>query len=152
MNTGSKIDQILVLLLGLFFALSAPCTWAAKAPLTSKKLEKEASHIVSGQIVEVTSKIQKSLIKKGLGIHRDRVFTIKIKVKIISKGAGVKVDDQIDVIAWQPSTRIPPIPGLQGHELIPKKGEVVKFYLRSKKGKFFEPLLPNGIAVKKDGA
>ena len=78
MNTGSKIDQILVLLLGLFFALSAPCTWAAKAPLTSKKLEKEASHIVSGQIVEVTSTIQKSFIEKGLGLHRDRVFTIKI--------------------------------------------------------------------------
>jgi hypothetical protein len=73
-------------------------------------------------------------------------------VKIISKGAGVKVDDQIDVIAWQPPTRIPPIPGLQGQELIPKRGDVVKFYLRSNKGEFSEPLLPNGIAVKKDGA
>ena len=54
MNTGSKTDRILVLLLGLFFALSAPYTWAAKAPLASKKLEKEASHIVSGKIVEAT--------------------------------------------------------------------------------------------------
>ena len=138
-------------LLGIFFAVSTLSSWAAKAPLSPKKLQKEASHIVSGKILEVTARVQKSTVEKGIGLHRDRVFTIKIQVRSISKGAGVKAGDQIDVIAWQPSTRIPPIPGLQGHELIPKKGDIVTFHLRRKKEGGFKPLLPNGISVRKGG-
>lgn len=146
-----KTNRFPVTLLGIFFAVSTLSSWAAKAPLSPEKLQKEASHIVSGKILEVTARVQKSTVEKGIGLHRDRVFTIKIQVRSISKGAGVKAGDQIDVIAWQPSTRIPPIPGLQGHELIPKKGDIATFHLRRKKGGGFEPLLPNGIAVRKGG-
>ena len=42
------------------------------------------------------------------------------------------------------------MPGLQGHEPIPEKGDTVKMYLlKNKKAKAYEPLLPNGIEIKK---
>lgn len=113
-----RTNRFSVTFLGIFFAVSTLSSWADKAPLSPEKLQKEASHIVSGKILEVTAKVQKSNVEKGIGLHRDRVFTIKIRVRSISKGAGVKAGDQIDVLAWQPSTRIPLHPGLQGHELI----------------------------------
>lgn len=104
---------------------------------------------MSGTVVEVTSKTQKSTVEKAAGIHRDRVFSITIQVVTVLKGTGIKAGAQIQVEAWQPSKRIPPLPGLQGHESIPKKGDTATFYLKGEKGKPFKPLLPNGISIKK---
>ena len=123
---------------------------AAKVPMSPKELEKESSHIVSGKVISVTAKVQKSKVERALGLHRDRVYTIKLKVTSVSKGTGVKVGQEILIGAWQPSTRIPPVPGLQGHEPIPEKGDTVKMYLlKNKKAKAYEPLLPNGIEITK---
>ena len=62
----------------------------------------------------------------------------------------MKVGQEILIGAWQPSTRIPPVPGLQGHEPIPEKGDTVKMYLlKNKKAKAYELLLPNGIEITK---
>jgi hypothetical protein len=78
------------------------------------------------------------------------VYTIKLKVASVSKGTGVKVGQGILIEAWQPSTRIPPVPGLQGHEPVPEKGDTVEMYLlKNKKSKAYEPLLPNGIEITK---
>ena len=64
--------------------------------------------------------------------------------------AGVKMGQEILIEAWQPSTRIPPVSGLQRHEPIPEKGDGVKMYLlKNKKAKTYEPLLPNGIEITK---
>jgi len=52
---------------------------AAVAPLSPAELEKQASHVVTGFVVEVTSKTQKSEIEKAKGIHRDRIHTIRIQ-------------------------------------------------------------------------
>ena len=121
---------------------------AAKVPMSQKELEKESSHIVSGKVVFVNTKVQKSKVERAFGIHRDRVYTIKLKVASISKGTEVKVGQEISIGAWQPSTRIPPLPGLQGHEPIPEKGDTVRMYLlKNKKSKAYEPLLPNGIEI-----
>ncbi len=57
--------------------------------------------------------------------------------------------DQIEILAWRPSSRIPPLPGLQGHNSIPGKGDTVTVYLRAKNGGSYEPLLPNGIQIDK---
>ena len=123
---------------------------AAKVPMSPKELEKESSHIVSGKVISVTAKVQKSKIERSLGLHRDKVYTIKLKVASVSKGNGVKVGQEILIEAWQPSTRIPPVPGLQGHEPIPEKGDTVEMYLlKNKKAKAYEPLLPNGIEITK---
>ena len=79
--------------------------------------------------------------------HRDRIFTIRIKVEKVSKGSGVKVGNEIEILAWQPVTRIPPIPGPQAHTSIPKKGNNATFYLNAKGRNQFEPLIPNGIEL-----
>ena len=139
-------------LLGILtvFALGTVDLQAAKVPMSQKELEKESSHIISGKVISVTTKVQKSKVERVLGLHRDRVYTIKLKVTSVSKGTGVKVGQEILIEAWQPSTRIPPVPGLQGHEPIPEKGDTVKMYLlKNKKAIACEPLLPNGIEITK---
>ena len=139
-------------LLGIItvFALGTVALQAAKVPMSPKELEKESSHIVSGKVISVTTKVQKSKVERSLGLHRDKVYTIKLKVASVSKGNGVKVGQVILIEAWQPSTRIPPVPGLQGHEPVPEKGDTVEMYLlKNKKSKAYEPLLPNGIEITK---
>ena len=132
------------------FALGIGGLQAAKVPMSQKELEKEASHIASGKVISVTTKVQKSKIERSLGLPRDKVYTIKLKVASVLKGTGVKVGQEILIEAWQPSTRIPPVPGLQGHEPVPEKGDTVKMYLlKNKKAKACEPLLPNGIEITK---
>jgi len=132
------------------FVLGIVGLQAAKVPMSPKELEKESSHIVSGKVISVTTKMQKSKIGRPFGLHRDKVYTIKLKVASVSKGAGVKMGQEILIGAWQPSTRIPPVLGLQGHEPIPEKGDTVKMYLlKNKKAKAYEPLLPNGIEITK---
>ena len=132
------------------FVLGVVDLQAAKVPMSQKELEKESDHIVSGKVISVTVKVQKSKIERALGLHRDKVYTIKLKVASVSKGAGVKVGQEILIEAWQPSTRIPPLPGLQGHEPVSAKGDTVKMYLlKNKKAKAYQPLLPNGIEITK---
>ena len=139
-------------LLGIItvFALGTVALQAAKVPMSPKELEKESSHIVSGKVISVTTKVQKSKVERSLGLHRDKVYTIKLKVASVSKGTGVKVGQGILIEAWQPSTRTPPVPGLQGHEPVPEKGDTVEMHLlKNKKSKACEPLLPNGIEITK---
>ena len=143
------LNRILLSLACGCFALATVEAWAAKAPLSLKELKKKASHIVSGKVIEVTSENQKSRVETGIGIHRDRVYAIVFVVKNISKGSGVKADEIIIIEAWQPALRIPPLPGLQGHETIPKKGDKVTVYLVGRRGKAYLPILPNGIVSEK---
>ena len=144
----NALSTLLSLLLA--FGTGAVDLQAAKVPMSQKELEKESNHIVSGKVISVTAKVQKSKIERALGLHRDKVYTIKLKVASVSKGAGVKVGQEILIEAWQPSTRIPPVPGLQGHEPVPEKGDTVRMYLlKNKKAKAYEPLLPNGIEITK---
>ena len=132
------------------FVLGVVDLQAAKVPMSQKELEKESNHIVSGKVISVTVKVQKSKIERALGLHRDKVYTIKLKVASVLKGAEVKVGQGILIEAWQPSTRIPPLPGLQGHEPVSAKGDTVKMYLlKNKKAKAYQPLLPNGIEITK---
>ena len=84
-------------------AMATVNTRAAVAPRSPEDLAKKATHIVSGKVVKVTSKTQKSKIERAIGIHRDRIFTIKLMVTRVSKGAGVKAGDLIEIVAWQPS-------------------------------------------------
>ena len=146
----SPVNTLLSGLICGVLALGTVDLQAAKRPRSPKELKKESSHIVSGKVISVTTKVQKSKVERALGLHRDRVYTIKLKVASVSKGTGVKVGQEILIEAWQPSTRIPPLPGLQGHEPVPGKGDTVKMYLlKNKKSKSYKPLLPNGIEITK---
>jgi hypothetical protein len=140
-----------MLLCGVFF-LGAIHLLAAISPLSQEQLDEQSELIVTGRVVAIESKVQKSKIEWALGIHRDRVYSIKLEMVSLHKspqleqGKGLK--ELLVVEAWRPVTRIPPLPGLQGHESIPKKGDLVKMYLKwNKNGAHWEPLLPNGIEI-----
>ena len=142
-----------VLLCGAFF-MGGIRLLAAIAPLSQKQLDEQSELIVTGIVRATESKVQKSKIERALGIHRDRIYTIKLglislhKSPPLEQGLGFK--EQLVVEAWRPVTRIPPLPGLQGHQSIPKKGDLVKMYLKwNKKKAVWEPLLPNGIEITK---
>ncbi len=142
-----------VLLCGAFF-MGEIQLFAAIAPLSQKQLDEQSELIVTGIVGATESKVQKSKIERALGIHRDRIYTIKLglislhKSPPLEQGLGFK--EQLVVEAWRPVTRIPPLPGLQGHQSIPKKGDLVKMYLKwNKKKAVWEPLLPNGIEITK---
>ena len=142
-----------MLLCGVFF-LGEIHLIAAIAPLSQEQLDEKSELIVTGRVVAIESKVQKSKIERALGIHRDRVYSIKLEMVSLHKsppleqGKGLK--ELLVVEAWRPVTRIPPLPGSQGHESIPKKGNEVKMYLKWNKNKaLWEPLLPNGIKLVK---
>lgn len=142
-----------MLLCGAFF-MGEIQLFAAIAPLSQKQLDEQSELIVSGQVVAVESKVQKSKIERGLGIHRDRIYSIKLELvkfhKIPPFEQDLRFKEFIVVEAWRPATRIPPLPGPQGHESIPKKGDEVKMHLKWNKATvLWQPLLPNGIKVVK---
>ena len=124
---------------------------AAVAPLSPENLRKEATHIITGRVLEVKSRTRKSKVEKSIGIHRDRVFTIRLQVAEVSKGKGVNPGEKVVVTAWQPATRIPPLPGPQGHSPVPEKGQVVTVHVVSRDGARFVPFMPNGIQVEDPG-
>ncbi|MFL3666706.1 MAG: hypothetical protein ACJ06V_09015 [Verrucomicrobiota bacterium] len=153
MRINSKSSSSITHLSGLICGVLALATvnlHAAKEPMSKEALKKEAHFIISGKVMALISQVQKSKVERAFGIHSDRVYTIKLKVASVTKGAGVKAGQEILIEAWQPSTRIPPVPSLQKHGRIPKKGDTVKMYLlKNKEEKVYEPLLPNGIEIKK---
>ena len=151
--TSAIEGSLTMLLCGVFF-LGEIHLIAAIAPLSQEQLDEQSELIVTGRVVAIESKVQKSKIERALGIHRDRVYSIKLEMVSLHKsppleqGKGLK--ELLVVEAWRPVTRIPPLPGSQGHESIPKKGNEVKMYLKwNKHQALWEPLLPNGIKLVK---
>ena len=148
------LKGLLTMLLCGAFCLGEIQLFAAIAPLSQKQLDEQSELIVSGQVVAVESKVQKSKIERGLGIHRDRIYSIKLELvnfhKVPPFEQDLRFKEFIVVEAWRPATRIPPLPGPQGHESIPKKGDEVKMHLKWNKATvLWQPLLPNGIKVVK---
>ena len=136
-------------LVGLL-ALAAFDASAAVAPHPPEEMMEEATHVVRGEVVSLSSKTQKSKVERGLLFARDRIYKITIKVSSVEKGSGVNAGDEVLVEAWSPSTRFPPMPGPQGHQPVHGKGDTVKTYLLyNKKTKTYHPFMPNGIEILK---
>lgn len=124
--------------------------FGAIAPMSPMDLEKTSELIITGKVTGVTSKITKSKVEKAFGLHRDKIFKVTIKITKILKGKGVKLGQNINVGAWQPSVRIPPHPGPQGNQPIPDKGDFVKLYLYVTPENKYTALLPNGFKIKRN--
>ena len=138
-------------LVGLL-ALAAFDASAAVAPHPPEEMMEEATHVVRGKVVALTSKTQKSKVERGLLFARDRIYKITIKVSSVEKGSGVNAGDEVLVEAWRPSVRLPPMPGPQGHQPVPDKGDLVKSYLLyNQKTKTYHPFMPNGIEILQKG-
>mgnify|MGYP001387472023 CR=1 FL=1 len=112
-----------MLLCGVFLMVETQLN-AAMAPLSQKQLDEQSELIVSGWGGAIDPEVRGSKMERLLGIHRDRVYSIKLEIVSLHKsppleqGKGLK--ELLVVEAWRPVTRIPPLPGLQGHESIPK--------------------------------
>ena len=137
--------KFLCIFVGLFALSDAS---AAVAPYSPEQMMEEATHVVEGKVIALSSKTQKSKVERGLLVARDRTFKITVKVAALKKGKGLKQGEELTFEAWQPSTRFPPLPGPQGHQPVPAKGDEVKAYLLyNEKSKTYYPLMPNGIEV-----
>ena len=139
-------DRFLKITIVMLSAVGGLAT-AAVAPMSPEKLRIASTHILKGKVLEVKSRVEKSRVERAFGIHRDRVFTIMIQVTAVSKGKGVKQGEKVAVVVWQPATRIPLMPGPQGHSPVPEKGQVVTIHMVSRKGSSFIPFMPNGIRI-----
>jgi hypothetical protein len=139
-----------IFLVGLL-AFAAFDASAAVAPRPPEVMMEEATHVVRGKVVALSSKTQKSRRRSSRSdflIARDRIFKITVKVIAVEKGKDVKEGDELSLEAWQPSTRFPPLPGPQGHQPVPNKGDIVKTYLLyDKKTQTYHPFMPNGIEI-----
>ena len=125
-----------------------PCAvFSAVPPMSPKELKESSDLVVTGKVIGVSSKISKSKVEKSLGIHRDKIFKVIIKVKTVMKGKGIKVGQEITIGAWQPSVRVPPIPGPQGNDPIPNRGDSITVYLHKKSENNYTALLPNGFKI-----
>ena len=146
MKNGSN-TLFATFLVGLL-ALSALDSPAAVAPLPPEAMMEEATHVVQGKVVALSSKTQKSRVERDLLVARDRIFKITVKVTDLEKGKGLEQGNELTFEAWQPSTRFPPLPGPQGHQPVPDKGDEVKAYLLyNEKSKTYHPFMPNGITI-----
>ena len=141
-----RLNRISVAAIAGLMAMGAS-SLAAVAPLSPENLRKEATHIITGRVLDVKSKTRKSKVEKAIGIHRDRVFTIRLQVTGVAKGKAVRKGDEIVVTAWRPVLRIPPLPGPQGHSSVPRNGEVVTVHVVWREGASFVPFMPNGIRI-----
>lgn len=121
---------------------------SAVAPHSEDEMTKGATLIVEGKVLSVTSKTEKSKVERGLLVARDRVYSIQVEVSSVAKGKA-KVGEKINFKAWKPSTRVPPLPGPQGHSSIPKQGDSVKVFLLGDE-KSYQPFMPNGIEILKE--
>ncbi|MDE0821034.1 MAG: hypothetical protein OSA95_07930 [Opitutales bacterium] len=121
---------------------------AAVAPHSEEYMEQGSALIVSGEVTSLSSKTQKSKVEMGLLVARDRIYKITIKVASLTKGKTVKVGDELQFQAWRPSIRFPPLPGPQGHQSIPGKGDLIKTYLiYNRFTRIYQPFIPNGINI-----
>lgn len=145
--TFSMRFNFLFFFVGLFALSDAD---AAVAPYSEESMMEESTHVVQGKVVALSSKTQKSRFGRDLLIARDRIFKITVKVTIVEKGKELKQGNELTFEAWQPSTRFPPLPGAQGHQPVPNKGDKVKAYLLyNEKSKTYHPFMPNGITILK---
>ena len=87
-----------------FLALAADAS-AAVPPRSPEEMMEEATHVVRGEVVALTSKTQKSKYGGGLVIARDRIFKVTLKLTAVDKGK-----DPLDLPSECAAPPAPPAP------------------------------------------
>lgn len=131
--------------------LTSP-TYAERAPLSPEKLEREATHIVEGEVQGVyTRDVASDLYGPGTVVTQ---FLIEIEVRTCAKGDRIQPNDVIYGRCWKVKRRGVKglLPGPGGHFQIPEEGDHVRAFL--KKGRYLgvapdnnglNVVYPNGI-------
>lgn len=145
MDGTSQITGFAAALLAAAIVAAPITAEAAAAPKSPEKLKQQAETVVADTVTALSSGVEKSKVETAPGVHIDRVYTITQKITSVSKGETVAAGDEIEIAAWQLETRDPPLPGLQGHEFVPKQGDTIIAYLKGKDGGAHTPIVPNGM-------
>lgn len=129
----------------LALAFAAPvAASAAQAPLTEEELEQAATHVIRGTVTKIDSRVEKSTVEKSF-LNRDTLFTITVRIEAVTKGEGLEVGKTVEVVAWKPKRRFPPLPGPQGHSNIPAKGDTVIVFVQLGSDGIHRVIHPNGF-------
>ncbi len=134
----------------LFLALSASITLcqAAAAPKGKEWLTKEADAIVTGVILEVSSKTRD--VKDFGGTQTITTYASKVKIEKIKKGKDLKLGQVVTIYSRRHAWNGPGVepPGHHGHFHTPVKGQQIEVFYKVNK-KFKKPknevLFPNGM-------
>ena len=120
---------------------------AAVAPHSEESMKKGATLVLMGKVVALNSQTQKSKVERTL-FARDRIFKVTVSVSEVEKGEAIPLGEELTFEAWQPSSRLPLLPGPQGHQPVPSKGDLIKVYLLyNADTKTHHPYMPNGIQI-----
>ena len=124
--------------LGLFALFLCGQAVAAVLGRSDADLKKDATHIITGEVIGIASEVEG---KRG---HQDRIYSIKVRVTKVDKGAGVKKGDEINLAAWTIVSRPAGFAGLQGFDTIPEEGDTITAFCTLEDLKY-KPFHPNGI-------
>ena len=132
------------LILALFIAAAA--AWAALPPISKDDLNRQATHILIGDVRAVyTTK------KAGERGFTDRLYCIEVVPTALEKGEGLKEGRVIYARAWTPAKRPTGWLGGQGQNVIPEAGKRVRMHLAQAKDGGLDLLEPNGLEVTRVG-
>ena len=101
--------SVVVFIVGLF-ALTASDISAAVAPHSEESMKKGATLVLKGKVVVLSSQTQKSKVERAL-FARDRIFKVTVSVSDVEKGEAIQPGEELTFEAWQPSSRLPLLPG-----------------------------------------
>jgi hypothetical protein len=116
-------------LLALVSFAGAPAAIAAKLLTTKSQLQRDATHIVMGNVLAITSTTERV---KEYGVTH---FVAEIAINRVEKGEGLKPEEKVHVRYWAQgwAGKDTPLPGMSDHySPTPKNGDVVRVYLVNK--------------------
>jgi hypothetical protein len=133
---------------GVIFTLviSAGVASAAIPPLSKEDLNKQATHILVGDVRAVYT-----TEKPGERGFTDRLYCIEVVPTALEKGEGLKEGRVIYARAWTPAKRPRGWTGGQGQNVIPEAGKRVRVYLAQAKDGGLDLVEPNGLEVTREG-
>ena len=132
------------LFLGVFLStiFISLCTQAAVPPLSETSRREFATHIATGHVTSVKSE----LVQVGLGMS-NAVYTVKMIVGEIEKGASLQKGQMIAFQFWKSKTRPDGWAGPQGQNGMIQTNSTIRVFLKQDPpgANSFNLLVPNGF-------
>ena len=135
------LQKGIVLVVILVLLVSTHHSWAARLP----EKRESATHILSGLV-------QRVYVEKTMADSEFQGVIVEIRVDTMEMGTGFKRGDLVHVLFYEPNpsyrpTGVPRGPNGGGpHRYVPKKGEIVKVFLKGRHGNY-SAVWPDGVDV-----
>ncbi len=126
-------------IVSVFLVLSTPAlALAERAP----EAKDSATHVVTALVTDRFGK------DRSLGFLSETYtdFVVVLKVQKVERGDGVHAGQVLHVHCFQRTRNAPlPLPGMAGHNHVPKPGQRIRAYLNERAG-VYEFVYPDGLA------